>query len=98
MENIIEHFDNKKWEEEISEFAFLHNDDCCIHFPEDSRACDVGIKTLDCCVNMRTIKVFIQKTINDRDKYWVEMIKHRRKHAKSDENKALTKVKKDINL
>lgn len=51
----------KTWEDEISEYGSLHNDDCCVHFPEDSRACDVGIGPMDCCENMRIIRTKIEE-------------------------------------
>ena len=96
MSDIIKYFDEKKWKEELDEFGYLHDEDCCVNFPEDARACDVSVETLDCCENMKTIKTIIEKVILDRDRFWSEMIKARRKYAKSDENKVLTKVKRDI--
>ena len=41
---------------EIEEYGSLHNEDCCVNFPEDSRACDVGLKYAECCEHMQTIK------------------------------------------
>ena len=93
MEKVIEYFDNKEWEEEISEFAFLHDDDCCVN-TEDG--CDVGTENLNCCCAMKTIRGIIERVIKDRDKYWSEMIKASRKHNNSEENKSLTKIKKNI--
>lgn len=40
----------------IEEAGDMHNEDCCVHFPEDSRACDVDMGEMDCCENMRFIK------------------------------------------
>lgn len=51
----------KTWEDEISEYGSLHNDDCCVNFPEDSRACDVGTGPMDCCENMRIIRTKIEE-------------------------------------
>lgn len=45
---------SKEWEE-LSEYGELHNENCCVN----NNSCDVGMKTLDCCDNMRNIKQFI---------------------------------------
>ena len=49
--------------EEASEYGALHNEDCCVNFPEDGRACEVGMEPLDCCENMRIVKEIIDETI-----------------------------------
>ena len=44
---------------DLSEYPDLHNEDCCVHFPEDNRACDVGTPNLGCCENMETLKSYM---------------------------------------
>lgn len=46
---------------EIAEAGDMHDKDCCVHFPEDGRACDVGTGTLDCCENMKWIKYHLDQ-------------------------------------
>ena len=46
---------------ELPEYGILHNEDCCVNFPEDSRACDVGTEPTDCCENMRIVDAMIRK-------------------------------------
>lgn len=48
---------------EIAEMGEFHNEDCCVNFPEDNRACDVGIGTLECCENMRALKSLAEKLV-----------------------------------
>ena len=45
----------------LAEFGQLHNEDCCVHFPEDSRACDTDTGELDCCDNMRVLKRYAKE-------------------------------------
>ena len=49
------------WKGDLSEYAYLHNDDCCVHFPEDARACDQLATPTDCCGNMETIAFFVSE-------------------------------------
>lgn len=48
---------------DLAEFGQLHNEDCCVNFPEDNRACDVGTPILDCCENMRTLKEYAENLV-----------------------------------
>jgi hypothetical protein len=43
------------------DYGALHNEDCCVHFPEDARACDVNTG-IDCCENMQMVKGIIDNT------------------------------------
>jgi hypothetical protein len=47
----------------LAEFGQLHNEDCCVHFPEDSRACDTDTGELDCCENMRILKTYAENLV-----------------------------------
>ncbi len=48
---------------ELAEYGALHNEDCCVNFPEDSRACDVGTPTLGCCENMKALASFAENLV-----------------------------------
>ena len=48
----------ENWKEELAEYGALHNEDCCVNFPEDNRACDVGTDDVECCENMKMIASF----------------------------------------
>lgn len=54
----------ESWESDISECGELHSEDCCVHFPEDSRACDVGTGVVDCCENMQFLAKVIRQAIS----------------------------------
>lgn len=56
-----------EWEKELSEYGSLHNEDCCVHFPEDARACDVDTGIVDCCENMKTISSFVREILSKRE-------------------------------
>ena len=48
---------------ELAQFGELHSEDCCVNFPEDKRACDVGTGELDCCDNMRTLAKYAENLV-----------------------------------
>lgn len=50
----------EEWEEDLSEYGQLHNEDCCVNF-EDSRSCSSDIGFVDCCDNMVTISTLIRQ-------------------------------------
>jgi hypothetical protein len=78
---------NQTWQEQIEEYGDLHNADCDIN--------DEGGSFDGChCENMKQIKAFVQKTLDDRDKFWVECLEAHRKHCTAEGNKKLTLVKK----
>ena len=56
--------DKQKLYESATERGALHNEDCCVNFPEDNRACDVGTDTLDCCENMRMVQGIIDEVFD----------------------------------
>lgn len=51
--------------ESLSEYGSLHNVDCCVNYPEDSRACDVDTSVVDCCENMRTFSSFLLQKLQE---------------------------------
>lgn len=48
---------------DLAEYGQLHNDDCCVHFPEDARACDVSTPILGCCENMEILGKRAEKLV-----------------------------------
>lgn len=67
---------SNKWEEELSEYGALHNEDCCVNF-EDNRACDVGTGDVDCCENMMGLAAFIRTLIaKERQKERERIVKN----------------------
>lgn len=59
----------KNWDESLSEYGSLHNENCCVNF-EDSRSCEVGVEILDCCENMKNLKSYM----DSRDKAILEVL------------------------
>lgn len=57
----------KNWEEDLSEYGALHNQDCCVNF-DDARACDAGIEYVNCCENMMGLASFITTLIQKERK------------------------------
>lgn len=51
----------ENWKEELVEYGQLHNEDCCVNFPEDNRACDCSMKDDDCCENIRMSSNFVKE-------------------------------------
>lgn len=85
-----------EWEESLSEYGQLHSEDCCVNFPEDSRACDVDTGVVDCCENMRVIANFVtaekEKSRKEENDRWVEMAEAHRPHCSATGNKMLTSM------
>lgn len=51
----------KELYEYAQDFGELHNEDCCVNFPEDARACD-GNEEMECCKNMQMVQAIIDHT------------------------------------
>ena len=98
IDNIGSHSQSEsiEWEESLSEYGQLHSEDCCVNFPEDSRACDVDTGVVDCCENMRVIANFVtaekEKSRKEENDRWVEMAEAHRPHCSATGNKMLTSM------
>lgn len=53
----------------LAEYGALHNEDCCVNFPEDNRACDVGTPELGCCENMAALAIFAEELVKATTEY-----------------------------
>jgi hypothetical protein len=78
MEELI-----KKMEEEIEEYAYLHGEGCSCMM-ESPDACD--------CEEMRQIKFFTKKWMEEVNKYWIKMADAHRPYCRPQGNKMLTKA------
>lgn len=74
--------------ESAAEYGALHNEDCCVNFPEDSRACDVGTGTLDCCDNMRMVQSIVDETVRRT----VEYLSHDMKFDSEEQRKVAVQM------
>ncbi len=74
--------------EKADEYGALHNKDCCVHFPEDSRACDTDIKPLECCENMKMVKAILDEAIADV----VEFMSHDIKFDSEEQRKVAVRM------
>ena len=74
--------------EELAQFGQLHNEDCCVNFPEDNRACDVGTGELDCCDNMRTLGKYAENLVG----MVVEFMSHDIQFDGEEQRKAAVKM------
>ena len=73
--------------ETASEYGALHNEDCCVNFPEDNRACDVSDGILECCENMKMVKAILDEAV----KNVVEFISHDMKLDNEEQRKTVVK-------
>ena len=74
--------------ENADEYGELHNEDCCVNFPEDSRACDVGMKPLEWCENMKMVKALLDEAVENV----VEFISHDMKLDSEEQRKTVVKM------
>ena len=86
MDNKIE-----DWKKELAEYGALHNEDCCVNFPEDNRACDVGTGDVECCENMKMIALFF----TEKASQIVEFISHDMKYDSEEQRKEIVKLYKE---
>lgn len=50
----------ENWRQELAEYAYLHNEDCCVH---SEGGCDAGIGELECCRNMQMLDGYVSEII-----------------------------------
>lgn len=79
------------WKYNLAQYGALHNEDCCVNFPEDSRACDVGTADDDCCDNMRMASSFFKEEAAKL----IEFISHDMKCADEKQRRAVVTMYKE---
>ena len=80
--------EKQNWKQKLTEYGALHNEDCCVNFPEDNRACDVGTADDDCCENIRMVASFFREEALKI----IELISHDMNCKNEEQRKAVVKI------